>query len=186
MAEAEARAMANAAEKAAKDALKVNSPSKVFIPLGKAIPEGLAKGMNMMGSVVSHSSEDMAHVALSSTRGVLANIADAVNSDIDTQPTIRPVLDLSDISSGAGAIGSLFGDQLVGVSANAGSISAAMNLRQNGANNDVISAIKDLGRKMGTSTGNTYMINGLSYNEGDDVSEALKTIVGAVRREGRS
>ena len=80
----------------------------------------------------------------------------------------------------------MFGDQLVGVSANASRISASMNLRQNGANNDVISAIKDLGRKMGTSTGNTYMINGLSYNEGDEVSEALKTIVGAVRRDRRS
>lgn len=185
-AEAKAKAMANAAEKAAKEALEVNSPSKVFIPLGKAIPEGLVKGMDMMGNAVSRSSEDMAHVALNSTRGVLANIADAINSDIDTQPTIRPVLDLSDISSGAGALSGMFGDQLVGVSANASRISASMNLRQNGANNDVISAIKDLGRKMGTSTGNTYMINGLSYNEGDEVSEALKTIVGAVRRDRRS
>lgn len=186
LAEAKAKAMANAAEKAAKEALGVNSPSKVFIPLGKAIPEGLVKGMNMLGGLVSRSSEDMAHTAVNSTRGVLSSIADAINSDIDTQPTIRPVLDLSDVSSGAGALNGMFSDQLVGVSANASRLSSSMNLRQNGANNDVISAIKDLGRRLGTSTGNTYMINGLSYSEGDDVAEAFKTIVRAARQERRS
>ena len=32
-----------------------------------------------------------------------------VNSDIDTDPTIRPVIDLSDVTRGAGEINGLFG-----------------------------------------------------------------------------
>ena len=185
-AEAKAKAMANAAEKAAKDALKVNSPSKVFIPLGEAIPEGLALGIDRLGSIVKDSSVSVAKSALDGTKNAIARIADVINSDIDAQPTIRPVLDLSAVSAGAGAINGMFNmSPSVGVMSNLNSISSIMNGRQNGANDDVISAIKDLGRTIGDMHGDTYSINGITYDDGSNISDAVKSLVRAARVERR-
>ncbi len=185
-AEAKAKAMANAAEKAAKEALQVNSPSKVFIPLGEAIPEGLALGIDRLSYTVKNSSVSVARSALDGTKNAISRIADIINSDIDAQPTIRPVLDLSAVSAGAGAISGMFDmSPSVGVMANLSSISSTMNGRQNGGNDDVISAIKDLGRTIGDMRGDTYSINGVTYDDGSNISEAVKSLVRAARVERR-
>lgn len=46
LATAKARAMANAAKNAAKSALDINSPSKVFMSIGKSVGEGFEKGIS--------------------------------------------------------------------------------------------------------------------------------------------
>ena len=186
-AEIEAASMAKAAYQVAKDALAVNSPSKVFRELGTSVPEGFAMGIGMLGSSVKSSVVGMADTAISGTKDAIARIANVIDSDIDAQPTIRPVLDLSDVSAGASAINSMFGLRpSVGVLSNVGAISSMMNNSQNGTNADVISAIKDLGKKFDSSSGNTYQINGISYSEDSDVSDAIKTLVKAAKIERRT
>ena len=186
-AEIEAESMAKTAYQAAKDALAVNSPSKVFRELGTSVPEGFAMGIGMLGSSVKSSVVGMADTAISGTKDAIARIANVIDSDIDAQPTIRPVLDLSDISAGASTINSMFGLRpSVGVLSNVGAISSMMNNGQNGTNADVISAIKDLGKKFDSSSGNTYQINGISYSEDSDVSDAIKTLVKAAKIERRT
>ena len=183
---AAASAMAEAAKKAAKEALKINSPSKVFRAIGYSVPEGFAMGIDRMSKLVDRSAENMAGSALDSTKKALSNVVRLMNSDVDTQPTIRPVLDLSEVSAGAGAInGMLNMNPSVGVMSNIGTISSMMNRVQNGANDDVISAIKDLGRTIGNASGDTYQINGVSYDDGTEVSDAIRTLVRAARIERR-
>lgn len=184
LAKAESAAMAKAAYNAAKAQLDINSPSKVFRKLAYAIPEGLAQGINRRTWMAEQSAEDMANTAIRGTSNALARISDAINSDVDTQPTIRPVIDLSDISSGAAAINSMLGmTPSVGVSANLRSINSMMNNRQNGTVSDIVSAIKDLGAAQ--STGNTYNINGITYDDGSNVSNAIATLVRAAKVERR-
>ena len=60
-----------------------------------------------------------------------------------------------------------------------------MNSRQNGNNGDVISAINELGKRIGNASGNTYQINGVTYDDGSNISDAVKTIVRAARVERR-
>jgi hypothetical protein len=60
-----------------------------------------------------------------------------------------------------------------------------MNNRQNGGNDDVISALKDLKSSLSGRTGDTYSINGITYDDGSNVSEAIKTLVRAARIERR-
>lgn len=183
---AAASAMAEAAKEAAKKALKINSPSKVFRAIGYSVPEGFAMGIDRMSKLVDRSAENMAGSALDSTKKALSNVVRLMNSDVDTQPTIRPVLDLSEVSAGAGAInGMLNMNPSVGVMSNIGTISSMMNRVQNGANDDVISAIKDLGRTIGNASGDTYQINGVSYDDGTEVSDAIRTLVRAARIERR-
>lgn len=74
----------------------------------------------------------------------------------------------------------------VGMTSNIRAISSMMNNGQNGATNyDVISAINDLGSKLGTPSGDTYQINGVTYDDGSNISDAVKTIVRAARIERR-
>ena len=184
---ARAAAMARAAYQAAKDELDVNSPSKVFRKLGTSVPEGFAQGIDKLGGMVKNSSVSMANTAINGTKNAISRIADIIDSNIDTQPTIRPVLDLSDIRSGAGEIGSMFNiTPSVGVMTNVGAISSMMAYRQNEVTNgDVVSAIKDLGRKIGDVSGNTYNVNGITYDDGSNVSNAIRDLVRAARIERR-
>ena len=178
--------MAEAAKEEIKKILKINSPSKVFRDIGYSVPEGFAMGIDRMSRLVAGSAKNMAGSALDSTKKALSNVVRMMNSDISTQPTIRPVLDLSDVSAGAGAINGMFNmTPSVGVMSNIGTISSMMNRVQNGANDDVISAIKDLGRTIGNASGDTYQINGITYDDGTEVSDAIGALVRAARIERR-
>jgi tape measure domain-containing protein len=184
---AKARAMAKAAAQAAEDELDINSPSKVFRSMGYSIPEGFAMGIDKYSSMVKDSSVSMAKVALDGTKSAIYKISDIVNSDIDAQPTIRPVLDLSDIKSGANAIDGMLGvGSSIGVLSNVGTISYMMNRNnQNGVNDDVVSAIDKLRKDLGNINNTTYSINGVTYDDGSNISNAVKTLVRAAKIERR-
>ena len=187
LATARAKAMAQKAYQAAKEALNINSPSKLFRSLGTSVPEGFAIGIGRLGGMVKNSTIGMTDVAIESTKNAIARLADTITSDVDTQPTIRPVLDLSDVAAGANSIGGMFNmSPSVGVMANISAISGSMANRQNGNNNsDVISAIEKLGNKLGNTTGNTYNVNGVTYDDGSNISHAVSDIVRAAKIERR-
>ena len=187
MAAAKAKAMAQAAETAARNALKINSPSKVFIKIGMGVPEGFAKGIDQFGYYVKDSIGVMASDALTNTKKAIARVADVVNSDIDAQPTIRPVLDLSDVESGAETLNSMFDKRIVlGSTAKVNAISSMMNARnQNGAAEELTSAIDKLRRDL-KNTGNTYYtIDGITYDDGSNISNAVQDLMRAARVERR-
>lgn len=186
-AEAKARAMAKAAIQAAKKALDINSPSKVFRAIGYSVPEGFAQGIDRMGRLVTASSVGMTSNAVSNVKSSISRLSDMINTDMDSQPTIRPVLDLSNVKSGASAISGMFGNGAsVGVLANVSSISSMMNSRsQNGVNADVVSAINKLSRKMDNMGNTTYSINGVTYDDGSNVSSAIESLVRYAKIERR-
>lgn len=108
MAEARAVAMANAAYTAAMIALQAHSPSRLFKKVGTYVPLGFAQGIESETRTVEGSAMSMAETAVNSTKNAISKVVDAINSDIDTQPTIRPVLDLSSVESGTARLSTLF------------------------------------------------------------------------------
>ncbi len=185
-AKAKAKAMADAASDAARKALNEHSPSKVFYGIGDYAGVAFVNALKDHTTKAYSASFEMASEAKSGLSDAIAKISDVINSDIDTQPTIRPVLDLSDVRAGASSISGMFsGRPSVGVMSNVRAITSMMNGNQNGGNNDVISAIKDLGDKMAGKTGDTYQVNGITYDDGTNVSDAVATLVRAVRVERR-
>ena len=182
-----AYALGRKAVKGERDGQASRSPSKLTIKAGKWLGEGLIIGMRKMSDRVYNSSYGLGDSATSGISSAISKVADFVNSDIDAQPTIRPVLDLSDVKSGIGTIGGMFGGQTLSVNTRSvGSIAASMNRRQNGANDDVISAINGLGRRISESSGDSYTINGISYDDNGNVADAIRTLVRAARIEGRT
>ena len=185
-AEARAIAMANAAEKAAKDALDINSPSKVFMRLGSGVVEGFAKGINDNTRDSAKSSEAMANESIKGFSSAISRINDYFSGNIDSQPTIRPVLDLSDVKSGAASISGMFNTPTVGVASNVSAINTMMNQRnQNEPNADVISALDKLRGDLGNIGGTSYNINGITYDDGSNIANAIKVIARAAVQEGR-
>ena len=186
MAKARASAMASAALKAAKNTLDEHSPSRETYKVGAFFGQGFINAIDDYVVKSRRAGESIAESAKVGLSGAIAKVRDMVENGIDTQPTIRPVLDLSNVSSGAGAIESMFGTPTVGAMANLSAINDVMNRNQNGTtNDDVVSAIKDLGRKIG-NTGDTYNMNGITYDDGSNISNAMKDIVRAAKIERRT
>ena len=180
---AKARAMAQAAENAAREALDINSPSKVFKKIGSGIPEGFAMGINMLSGNVKRSVIGMASTAIVSSRKTMSTILDALNTDMDAKPTIRPVIDLTDVKSGANIINGLFnGTQTIGLQSNLNAINAAMNRKlQNGVNDDVVSAINKLNDGLENNRGDTYNFGDFTYGNDSEVADAVKVLIRAAK-----
>ena len=181
-----AAAMANEAEIAVRKQLGINSPAKVMIPIGGGVPEGFALGVDRFSYLVGNSVRSMGNEAIDRTRKVIAKVADVVNMDIDSQPTIRPVVDLSNVAASANSINSMLSmNPSVGVMSDVGKISNMMNRRQNGVNDDVVAAIKDLGNSMSGKSGDTYNFGDMTYDDGSNVANAFKSVVRAIKMEAR-
>ena len=97
-AEASAKAMARAAYIAAKRELAINSPSKKFKRLAYSIPEGTAVGIDSKVDVVKSSAVNMAKAAIDSTKGTISKLGSILsNNNINTKPTISPVVDATNL-----------------------------------------------------------------------------------------
>lgn len=140
-AKAQAKAMANAAYQAAMEELDSHSPSRVFMKVGSYVAEGFAIGIEDNTRYAASAASGMAKSTVDIVRDSVYRIADLINSEMDTQPTIRPVLDLSNVEAGAGRLQALFSR------GQAMSISADMNRASSDTSVDGTGTVK---------TGNTY------------------------------
>ena len=177
--------LGQAAVQGEKDGQESQSPSKATIKAGKWLGEGLVIGINHMGSSVYRAGEFMGKRAVSAISDTVSHISDAINSDIDAQPTIRPVLDLSDVSDGARSLSGML-DANPTLMANIGTINTMMNRRsQNGANSEVVSAITKLRRDLANMPRESYNINGVTYDDGSNIRGFAEAVVRQARIEGR-
>ena len=125
----------------------IHSPSTLAAEAGKFIDEGLALGLSKYSNVAGDAATDVAKETSNSLSDALANIPNLM--DADSQPVIKPVLDLSEVKSGASAINNMLGMKpSVDVMSNVGAISAGMRTSQNGSGDELVSAIKDLASNM--------------------------------------
>jgi tape measure domain-containing protein len=175
------------AVKGEKDGQKSNSPSKLTIQAGHWFGEGLVIGINEMGQKVYRAGSNMGEMATDSLSGALTTALDLLDSDADLQPTIRPVLDLSDVSSGADDINNMLNfSKNVGLMSNIDTINTMMNRnRQNGSNDEVISAINKLGKNIDNISRPSYTVEGITYDNGSEISAAVETLISAAIRERR-
>ena len=185
-AKAKARDMAKDAEKAAREELQVHSPSKKLDKVGQYFGEGFANGIDKKSHLGAQAAKTMAASAIDSTKQTISRLGQMLSMDVDAQPTIRPVMDLSEINSGVATMnGMLAMNPSVGVMTNIGAINASMRNRQNGNANDVISAINTLGKTLGNTRGDTYIIDGITYDDGSGINDAVQTLIRAARIERR-
>ena len=176
--------LGNDAYNAAKRAIDAHSPSRKARKLGNFFGLGFINGIHEYTSDAYGESYNMADEARKGLSNAISKVNDILNDGRTNQPTIRPVLDLTDIESGAGRINGLFKNVNVGGNLNA--ITVGMRSKgQNGTANDVVSAINKLGSNIG-SGGDTYNINGITYDDQSSVAEAIQVLIRAANIERRS
>ena len=117
------KSLGRKALEAAKKALDEHSPSKAFKQVGSFAGEGLVIGLSNMGGKVADAGYNMGSTAYNSMSNAISGISDLINSDVGSQPTITPVMDLTDIQNGTSQVNSMM-NGLKGYSVN-GSINQA-------------------------------------------------------------
>lgn len=180
--------VASSAVSQAKGALGIHSPSKVFAEIGMYSDKGLAKGLIKYSNVVTKAAGNVANNMID----VMNNSISKLSVDgLDSQPTIRPVFDMSSVEEGANAINSLFAKQQMvslGIQ-NRGNINAISNAMRGSqvvaTNDDVVNAIDSLKKVISGNTGNSYTIDGITYDDGSNISNAVKSIIRAAKVERR-
>lgn len=90
-------------------ALDIHSPSRVMMKLGHYTGEGFINGLSGYVDTTADVAQSIADSTINGFSSVISRIADVINSDVDLNPTIRPVLDLTDIKNGAGKLSSMLG-----------------------------------------------------------------------------
>ena len=182
---AAARAMVANSVSAAKSAAKIHSPSRVFMEMGRYMDEGLAIGLTKYAGIATKEAVAVSEGTINAVSNTLSRISDKLMDNIDSQPVIRPVVDLSNVEEGSRTIGSLMNTAgTIGMSSRA--LSNNIGRIQNGVTNgDVVSAIKDLQSQMANTGNTTYQINGITYDDGSNITNAVETLVRAAKMERR-
>jgi hypothetical protein len=147
---------------------------------------GFVNGLDAYVSEAFTSGASIGDSARSGLSNAISKVTDIINSDIDAQPTIRPVLDLSDVRAGVNSLGGMFGNRTMSVDTRTvGSIAASMSGYQNGGNPDVVSAIKALRKDINNMPRESVSVGNITYDDGSNINEAVKSLVRAARIERR-
>lgn len=181
-----ANTAAQAASKAlesAKEALGVASPSKEFLKIGVFTVEGFVNGMKQMMSQVAAYGTTLGATVMSSTEMALRGFSDLIENGIDAEPTIRPVIDLSNVESGLSRIDGLLGDTRT--LSLAGSISRMNSVarQMNSTDSDVVGNQKDSNVVNYNFTQNNYSPKSLSRSE---IYRDSKNLFATMKSKGAS
>ena len=175
-----------AAVRGEKDGQKSKSPSKETIKAGKWLGEGLVIGMESMSKAVYNAGHSMGESAADSITSYAVKMADIFSQDLDVKPVIAPVVDLSNVKSGIRMANGLLTNAIADTTATVSVMGASVDRRRRAdENGELTAAIKKLNNNLGR-VGNTYnTIDGITYDNGSQISEAIETIVRAARVERR-
>ena len=172
---------------AAKKALKINSPSKVFIGIGKSVDEGFIDGLNAWSNKVNHAATSLSEGVIDNVKNPLLSIGRIINGDVDVNPTITPVLDLSNVERNSRRLGDLLpGNGSLSLTTDKATLmSSSIGQIQNGTDNsDIVSALKDLKASMADNRP-SYTVNGITYDDGSNIVNAVESLVRAAKIERR-
>ena len=172
--------------------LGIHSPSTVFERIGKYTILGFVKGIANNVSNAKDSVKSMGSKVINTMKDTISKISDVLDNDMDSNPTITPVLDLSKIKKGTKDLDGLIsnsGRNIALSTSGATIMSGSINKLQNGVkfgNNDIVRAINDLKNTLNNNGNvNNYRIDGVTYDDGTNISKAVKTLVRAAKIERR-
>lgn len=179
--------LGQAAVQGERDGQQSHSPSALMIQSGKWIGEGLVIGMKQLAKKVYNTGKSMGQKATDAVTSAVSMLATTIDADMDVSPTIRPVVDLSNMRSGIRAIDSMMNqNSTFGLDVRTRSINSSIfRSSQNGTANDIVMAINKLRKELGDVGGTTYNVNGVTYDDGSNITDAVRTLVREARLERR-
>lgn len=167
--------MAATAADAAKRELDEHSPSKVGYKIGDYFGVAFVNAISDYEDASYNAGRNVAYMAKNGLSSAVMRISDLIDSGIDTEPTIRPVLDLSDVENKAVRLNALLSrTQAVKAGAEITEYS-----HRNGLENQ--NGIKDSNGNTYTFTQNNYSPKALSrvdiYRQTKNQFSAMKEVL---------
>lgn len=164
-----------------KDFFGIHSPSTVAAEAGMFIDKGLALGLDKFAGTVSDSAEGVGETAMDSLSNAISGISDMVSEDIDSSPTIRPVLDLTDIQNGEKKLSKML-NQGQTISVDSASIKASTISNSMGRDSDTVDSKPNVQQGASFSfTQNNYSPKALSkadiYRQTKNQFSAMKGVL---------
>ena len=152
--------------------LQIHSPSRVMARLGGFVTEGLAIGIEGNTELVANASENLASTAISGLKDAIKAATNLTDLGIDLNPTITPVLDLSNIEAGSTQL-----DNLTNGWNNVG-ISTSSTLASSAANSFNKTSMAKANMALETQNGLSLLKSAINSLESRESDEKLDTIVG--------
>ena len=171
MAEAQARAMANAALRAANEALDIHSPSRKTYKTGKYFVLGGVNAVKEFGYMFADAANDMATDGISMFADAFNDIRSVLDK-IDMSPTITPVIDMSNIQNGVDYINGMDFTGNIGLATSAIS-NSAYGKSSNSLISDELSKLSD---KIDSMGGDTVYNNQKFYISNPDPSDVADAV----------
>lgn len=104
-----------------KSVLGISSPSDETEEDAMYLVMGLVGGFKKYGNLAYNAAKDLGKKTLSGLSTSISMISESVSSSLDSEPTIKPVLDLSDIQKSGAKLNSMFGSRTIDVSSSVAS-----------------------------------------------------------------
>lgn len=167
---------------------KISSPSKVTMKLGAWTMEGLINGMKGMVGGVKKTADNTADAFNKSLVTPLNRVSDMLDVDMSLTPVITPVIDDSMVTSGMNSIDGMFGNRTLSVGGidTARLMTAAASIQNGNSNADVVNAIGRLRQEINKIQPNVTNVNGITYDDGSNIHDAIGTLIRATVVEGRA
>lgn len=107
--------MAKAASDAAKKNLDIHSPSRVFRKIGDYVGRGFVLGLNQTEKRVGEAAASVGDSAISGFQTTLGDMKKVLSTDVNIEPSITPVVDMSGITRQSSNISSLLNKSNIGM-----------------------------------------------------------------------
>lgn len=129
----------------------INSPSKVFAKIGSYCIRGFARGASDDSALAASSMGSIADRAIAAFGNPLEYVSKIMSGELTYDPSIRPIMDMSSVRSGAMSINGMFQNQNVAVAGFSGRLAADIGQLQRD-NQDVVDEIALLREDMADMT----------------------------------
>lgn len=160
---------------ALKKALDEHSPSKITYGMGEYFVDGLTNGIESKYDQAIRSSDGLGNGLIDAMQKAMNDVNDMMNSDSDAF-TIRPVVDLSNVEDASSNIAKLF-DNSPSIKSAVSNISS-MYGTSSSKYASLIDTLNGIERG-GNTTNNTYNVNGVTYDDGTNVANAVESLISA-------
>lgn len=183
-----ARSLGNATNAALKSTLQERSPSKISYQFGEYYGQGLVNGMDDTSNKAEKSATNLGMSAIKGLKSAISKVSEIMNENMDANPVITPVIDLTNVKSGGRQLNGMLTDMTnksIGLSSSvslANSVSSGMRPSMGVQDSSVVDSIKNLISALkdndSATMNNTFNINGTNAKEiASEVSKILQTQV---------
>lgn len=146
--------MAKAASDAAKKNLDIHSPSRVFRKIGDYVGQGFVLGLNQTEKRVGEAAASVGDSAISGFQTTLGDMKKVLSTDVNIEPSITPVVDMSGITHQSRNISSLLNKSNIGMGKTVDGIASLGNVVSTNEvlsqyQNEMMNSNRDLQKSLG-------------------------------------